>query len=99
MNEFVIEIVILSVFFLMFLLPIVILLIEGVKKRFSFGVVLFMSLCLVAVALAATGIIHSFKSGVEIEYKATVTDFNEVYNNGYEIINQEGKIYTLKKQQ
>jgi len=97
MSEFVIEIVILSVFFLVFLLSLAMLLIEGVRRRFRFSIILFMFLCLAGVVTTTLGINQSFKSGVEIEYKVTVTDFNEIYNNGYEIINQEGKIYTLKK--
>lgn len=35
--------------------------------------------------------------GVGAEYQATITDFNEVYDNGYEIIGREGEIYTLVK--
>lgn len=31
------------------------------------------------------------------EYKVIITDFNEVYNNGYEIVDKDGKIYTVRK--
>ncbi|RKJ50019.1 hypothetical protein D7X33_32730 [Butyricicoccus sp. 1XD8-22] len=39
----------------------------------------------------------AYNEGVYVEYKATITDFNEVFNNGYEIVGNEGEIYTLKK--
>lgn len=32
------------------------------------------------------------------KYKATITDFNEVYDKGYEITDREGEIYTLIKE-
>ena len=31
------------------------------------------------------------------EYKVIITDFNEVYNNGYEIVDKDGQIYTVRK--
>ncbi|WP_214771350.1 hypothetical protein [Exiguobacterium sp. s133] len=31
------------------------------------------------------------------EYKAIITDFNEVHDKGYEIVDREGEIYTLVK--
>ena len=36
-------------------------------------------------------------AGPGITYKATITDFNEVYESGYKIVNEEEGIYTLKK--
>ena len=38
-----------------------------------------------------------FGVGVEVTYDAVVTDFNEVYEQGYEIMSQNGKIVTLRK--
>lgn len=35
--------------------------------------------------------------GPDVTYKATITDFNEVYTQGYEIIGKDGKIYTLRE--
>ena len=37
------------------------------------------------------------KIGPTIEYKALVTDFNEVYENGYVVVDREGEIYILEK--
>jgi hypothetical protein len=37
------------------------------------------------------------KAGPTVQYKATITDFNEVYNNGYEIIDREGDLYILQE--
>lgn len=42
--------------------------------------------------------ISHINAGAKIEYKAVITDFNEVYNNGYKIINQDGSIYILEKE-
>jgi hypothetical protein len=44
------------------------------------------------------GIFYEYEKGAEVHYKAIVTDYNEVYDKGYEIIDQEGKIITLKKE-
>lgn len=33
------------------------------------------------------------------EYKATITDFNEVHDKGYEIVDREGEIYMLVKKE
>ena len=38
-----------------------------------------------------------FVVGIEVTYDAVITDFNEVYEQGYEIISQNGKIVTLRK--
>lgn len=38
-----------------------------------------------------------FGIGIEVTYDAVITDFNEVYDQGYEIISQKGKIVTLRK--
>lgn len=40
--------------------------------------------------------IHS--EGPEVEYKALVTDFNEVYKNGYTVVDREGNLYILEKE-
>lgn len=46
------------------------------------------------------GCIHNFVPNNETTYyKATITDFNEVYERGYEVVDNEGKIYTLKKKE
>ena len=38
-----------------------------------------------------------YSSGAQVYYKAKITDFNVIHENGYEIVDQEGEIYTLKK--
>jgi ABC-type transport system involved in multi-copper enzyme maturation permease subunit len=35
--------------------------------------------------------------GPETQYKAIITDFNEVYSQGYEIVDREGDIYILQE--
>lgn len=40
-----------------------------------------------------------YTTGPRVTYKAKVTDFNVVYDKGYEVTDQEGEIYTLKKKE
>lgn len=39
----------------------------------------------------------AYKEGPDVEYKAAITDYNEVYKDGYKVVRHEGKIVTLKK--
>jgi len=41
---------------------------------------------------------HEIEQGVNVTYKATITDFNEVYENGYKIVDRDGDIYILEKE-
>ncbi|MDF1511098.1 MULTISPECIES: hypothetical protein [Bacillaceae] len=43
------------------------------------------------------GIYDTVSSGPDVTYKALITDFNEVYEQGYEIVDQDGKIYTIRE--
>lgn len=43
------------------------------------------------------GFIDVIKDGPPVEYKALITDFNEVYTQGYEIIERDGKLYTISE--
>ena len=57
---------------------------------------------LTAAALLLTALFSAIfyggiKAGPTVQYKAIITDFNEVYNNGYEIIDREGNIYILQE--
>lgn len=55
----------------------------------------------VGFSILAAFCIFAFVSSLDhkmvYEYKVTITDFNEVHEKGYEIIDQEGKIYTVTK--
>ena len=53
-----------------------------------------LSIVLVANIFGIAGLI---KDGPDRTFQATITDFNEVYNNGYEIVDRDGKIYTLRE--
>lgn len=50
-----------------------------------------------ALLFAAFSGLFIFGVGVEVTYDAVITDFNEVYDQGYEIISQKGKLVTLRK--
>lgn len=47
--------------------------------------------------IATLGVIAIIDAGPDTYYKATITDFNEVYEQGYEIVEQDGKIFTLRE--
>jgi 4-hydroxybenzoate polyprenyltransferase len=42
-------------------------------------------------------IAYMVNKGPETQYKAIITDFNEVYSQGYEIVDHEGDIYILQE--
>lgn len=56
---------------------------------------------LITVAVAALfvwGTYDVIKTGPVVEYTAKVTDYNEVYEQGYEILRHEGKLVILTKE-
>lgn len=50
-----------------------------------------------AVLLLIASIVWIFVIGEEVTYDAIVTDWNEVIEQGYEIVEQNGEIVTLRK--
>jgi hypothetical protein len=44
-----------------------------------------------------SAIAYTVNNGPETQYKAIITDFNEVYSQGYEIVDREGDIYILQE--
>lgn len=59
---------------------------------------IFLSAALVMlISLFIYNVARAVNEGVKEEYKATITDFNEVHDKGYEIVDREGEIYTLVK--
>jgi len=48
-------------------------------------------------ALCIFAFIAVYKSGPNITYEAKVTDFNEVYESGYEIVSKHGSLYTIRE--
>lgn len=50
-----------------------------------------------ALAIGSFSAVMIFGIGIEVTYDAIITDFNEVYEQGYEIVSQKGKIVTLRK--
>lgn len=52
---------------------------------------------LLLASILAYVLVSEINSGVKISYEATITDFNEVYNSGYKVTDQDGDIYTVEK--
>jgi hypothetical protein len=44
-----------------------------------------------------SAIAYAVNNGPETRYKAIITDFNEVYSQGYEIVGREGDLYILQE--
>lgn len=65
---------------------------KKIKSTWSVLIVL-----LVALILPLTGFIYTIKEGVNVQYKVIVDDINELHKNGYKIVDQEGKIFTVEK--
>lgn len=57
------------------------------------GGVIFLALTI----FLSVGLSVGFKEGPVVEYTAIVTDYNEVYAQGYEIARHEGKLVILEK--
>lgn len=56
-------------------------------------VVLLTIILVIGIAL----IVDVVKTGPDQIYLAKIHDFNEVYQNGYEIVDRDGKLYTLRE--
>ena len=66
-------------------------------KQFAWGGVIVAILFLaMALTFAFMGN-NRYEEGIEIEHKVLITDYNEVYDKGYEVVEQEGDIFTIKK--
>lgn len=78
-------------------LSLIIIIMSIIEKEFGwneFGALL----CCLGLGIVLTfATVQGIKQGATVTYKATVTDFNEVYNNGYEITGRDGEMYILKK--
>lgn len=99
-GEYYFILTVLSLIGLLFLIMSVGILISMISdKDFTFNNVAGTIVCGVVALLVSFGLYTAYQKGAEVQYKATVTDFNEVYDQGYEIIGNEGKIYTLKKKE
>lgn len=68
--------------------------VEVLKTEDSFPAVLVPFAVLLLMCFCGFRIVSN---GVPVEYKATITNIEEVTKNGYVIVEQEGQIYTLEK--
>ena len=48
-------------------------------------------------SLFSAAMVSTIQEGPEVTYRAKVTDFNEVYEKGYEVVGRNGAIYLLQK--
>jgi hypothetical protein len=42
-------------------------------------------------------LIYKIAQGPQTTYKAKITDFNVVYEKGYEIVDKDGELYTIRE--
>lgn len=66
-------------------------------REYEFAGVLGATFCGLLAVFFMFGMHMKIKEGAEVTYKATITDFNEAYEQGYKIVSQDGKIFTLEK--
>lgn len=64
---------------------------EEIREYIASGSILL----LIAIGFTIGGY-FAYKEGPDVEYKAIITDYNEVHKGGYEITGQEGRIVTFK---
>jgi len=69
-----------------------------IREGYGNGNLVATIVCAVVAALLTTCVVFGIKEGPTTTYKATVTDYNEVYNAGYKIMRTDGKIVTLTKE-
>ena len=60
---------------------------------------LFVMLGAVITFVNISNIAYMVNNGPETQYKAIITDFNEVYSQGYEIVGREGDLYILQERE
>lgn len=58
---------------------------------------LFVILGAVITFVIISNIAYAVNNGPETQYKAIISDFNEVYSQGYEIVGREGDLYILQE--
>lgn len=58
---------------------------------------LFRFIAFVAMALCISALAWVWEDPTYVTYTAVVTDWNEVYEQGYEVIETNGKIVTIRK--
>ena len=50
------------------------------------------------VVLVGSSMNYGIKDKPRVTYQTKVTDWNEVYNNGFKVVKREGNITTLEKE-
>ncbi|MCG7345339.1 hypothetical protein MHZ92_14460 [Sporosarcina sp. ACRSL] len=61
------------------------------------GSAIVVGLAVVALVLGTSAIVDVVSKGPTVEYTVLVTDYNEVFAQGYEIVRQEGALTVLTK--
>lgn len=72
--------------------------VDVIRNRFTPSDIVIALVFSVLASLMAISAVIGIKDGPTTEYKAIVTDYNVIYEEGYEIISTEGKIVTLTKE-
>lgn len=88
--------VLLSVILLVFALIVLSLMALAIKEEDYLPALVMFLFSAVIGALAVTGFDSEF-SEKPPHYEVKITDFNEVYEKGYEIIDKRGEIYVIKE--
>jgi hypothetical protein len=97
-GEFYFTLILVGLFGLLFLIIGIGLFIHMiVEKYFDLNGISGTIVCTGLGVLMSFALFNIWQDGENVIYKAMVTDFNEVYNNGYKVVGEEGKLYLLEK--
>jgi hypothetical protein len=76
---------------------VVALTVSAIKGEVSGDGILGAVVLAIITALCVWGFVFTIAQGPETTYKAKITDFNVVYEKGYEIIEKDGELYTIRE--
>ncbi len=67
------------------------------REGVSVGGAVISVLAALLISIISAVIIQTVNGGPDVEYTVLITDYNEVFAQGYEIVRQEGSLTVLKK--
>jgi nicotinamide mononucleotide (NMN) deamidase PncC len=69
----------------------------AIKNGIGDGDIIGSIFCAVIAAVCVWAFVLTIAQRPDVTYKAKITDFNVVYENGYEIIEKDGELYTIRE--
>jgi vacuolar-type H+-ATPase subunit I/STV1 len=73
------------------------LIVDAIKGEAGGDSIVGVVVCAIITAGLLWILVYTIAQGPETTYKAKITDFNVVYEKGYEIIEKDGELYTIRE--